>query len=132
MPLRIWNQSFWDVSPDFVLDSRFRFAERPLATKFVYLPDEEVLVLGAGREIPSHKALMSSYRDKGSTDTTSWVRGIVLRGKRVIYYRQGVRQLEWYGQTTAMLERHGLPETYTVAWGAEAKQALKEDLEGYP
>ena len=132
MELEICNRAFWDVSPEFVLDSRFRFGNRPLATKFVYQPDEDVLVLGAGAQVPSHKALMSSYRDKLSTDTSAWVRGIVLREKQIIYYRQGVRRLVWYDRTTQMLLRHGLPESYSVVWGADARQALKEDLEAYP
>lgn len=132
MPLRIQNASFWDISAEFLLDSRFRFDKRATATKFVYLPDEEVLVLGVGRETPSHKALMSSYRDKVSIDTSRWVRGIVLREKRIVYYRQGVVEEAWYDRTTAMLREHGLPAGYSVLWGPDAKRSLKEDLEGYP
>ena len=132
MPLRIQNASFWDISPGFLLDSTFRFDKREPATKFVYLPDEEVLVLGVGREAPSHKALMSSYRPKIEIDTSRWVRGIVLREKRIVYYRQGVRDTAWYDRTTAMLRAHGLPSGYVVLWGSEAKRSLKKDLEGYP
>jgi hypothetical protein len=132
MTLRIHNESFWDISPDFVLDSRFRFGERPAVTKFVFRPPEAVLILGYGRDIPSHKALMSSYLDKTATDTTLWVRGIVLRAESIIYYRQGVRDLDWYRATTEMLRALGLPSRYTVQWGEEAKRRLKPQLEGYP
>lgn len=132
MPLRIYNESFWNLEPEFVLDSRFRFGDHPQATKFVYRVPEEVLVLGSGREVPSHKALMSSYREKLATDTSHWVRGIVLRARRTIYCRQGVADATWYDATTAMLRRHGLPGDYAVVWGPEARRRLKEDLEGYP
>ena len=29
MPLRINNESFWEISAAFLLDSRFRFGDRP-------------------------------------------------------------------------------------------------------
>ena len=58
--------------------------------------------------------------------------GIVLREKRIVYYRQGVRDEAWYERTTAMLRAHGLPPEYSVEWGVDAKRRLKEDLEGYP
>ena len=132
MPLRIHNESFWEISPAFLLDSRFRFGDRTPVTKFVYLPTDDVLVFGSGREIPSHKALMSSYRPKELTDTTHWVRGIVLRDKRIVYYRQGVQDLNWYPQTTRMLRQNGMPDTYSVAWGPDAKLRLKAELEGFP
>jgi hypothetical protein len=66
------------------------------------------------------------------TDTTHWVRGIVLRDKRTIYYRQGVQDLDWYAQTTEMLKRNGMPDSYSVAWGPEAKLKLKDALAGFP
>ncbi len=132
MLLRIQHESFWEISREFILDSRFRFGNDGPVTKFVYQPEEELMVLGAGKEVPSHKALISSYVCKIRTDTSNWVRGIVLRDKKVIYYRQGVRDLLWYDQTTAMLCSHGLPGDYRILWGAEAKQRLKDDLACYP
>ena len=132
MTLRINNESFWEISAAFLLDSRFRFGDRPAVTKFVYLPTDDVLVLGSGRETPSHKALMSSYKAKELTDTTHWVRGIVLRDKRIIYYRQGVQDLDWYARTTEMLKRNGLPDSYTIAWGPDAKLKFKDELAGFP
>ena len=132
MPLCIHHGSFWDISGEFILDSRFRFGNDGLVTKFVYQPEEEVLVLGAGKEAPSHKALISSYACKLRTDTSNWVRGIMLREKRVIYYRQGVRNLQWYDQTTEMLSSHGLPGSYQILWGPEARRQLLEDLAGFP
>jgi hypothetical protein len=75
---------------------------------------------------------MSAYRDKASTDTSQWVRGIVLRARRIVYYRQGVPDLLWYDATTAMLRSLGLPADYAVAWGPAAKKRLAEDLAGYP
>ena len=132
MTLRIQHESFWEIAPDFLLNSRFRFGDRPLATKFVYLPGDEVLVLGFGQAAPSHKALMSSYKDKKETDTSHWVRGIFLRDQRIIYYRQGVRDLAWYDETTRMLRHHGMPAECRVAWGLEAKRDFKEELSGFP
>lgn len=132
MTLRIQNASFWDLSKDFLLDSRFRFEPRQQVTKFVYLPDEEVLVLGTGKETPSHKALMSAFLKRDQTDTSRWVRAVVLRGRKIVYYRQGVLNLEWYDRTTEMLRRNGLPATYKVAWGPQAKKELAGDLAGFP
>ena len=79
-----------------------------------------------------HVIPMSSYLDKLATDTTQWVRGIVLRAENLIYYRQGVRNPGWYEATTEMLRRQGLPARYSVVWGEEPKKRLKEVLEGYP
>jgi hypothetical protein len=132
MPLTIHQVRFWQISPAFVLDSRFRFGDRAPATKFVYRPPDQVLVLGTGREVPSHKALISSVRHKPGVDTSQWVRGIVLRERRIVYYRQGVADLGWYEATTAMLREHGLPPDYRIAWGAAAKKELAEDLVDYP
>ena len=132
MPIRILNDSFWEVSTDCLLESRFRFGSRPQVTKFVFRPDEEILVLGGGRETPSHKTLMSAYTPKEAVDTSGWVRGIVLRERQTIYYRQGVLDTGWYDRTTAMLKQHGLPAGYQVAWGPQARLDLKADLEGYP
>ena len=132
MALHIQNENFWDVSPVFVLDSHFKFGDKPLVTKFVYLPEEKVLILGTGRETPSHKALMSSYRSKEFTDTTHWVRAIVLRERKIIYYRQGVLDVDWYRQTTEMLRSYGMDAAYSALWGSEAKGLLKEDLSGFP
>ena len=75
---------------------------------------------------------MSSYQAKELTDTTHWVRGIVLRDKRIIYYRQGVQDLDWYAQTTRMLKRTVCPTAYSIAWGPDAKQRLKDELAGFP
>ena len=130
--MRIQNESFWEISKEWVLDSRFRFGEAGLVTKFVYQPEERVLILGSGREYPTHKALISSYGCKKQTDTSHWVRGIVLREKELIYYRQGVQDAQWYDQTSKMLQSHGLPSTYRIVWGREAKYDLKEDLAGFP
>jgi hypothetical protein len=130
--MRIQNESFWEISKQCVLNSRFRFGDGGFVTKFVYQPEERVLVLGCGREYPTHKALISSYACKKRTDTSHWVRGIVLREKELIYYRQGVQNPQWYDQTSEMLRFHGLPGTYRVVWGREAKHNLQEDLEGFP
>ena len=132
MALCIQNESFWDVSRVFVLDSRFKFGDRPQVTKFVYLPEEEMLILGAGRETPSHKALMSAYRSKEFTDTSHWVRAIFLRDKKIIYFRQGVLNPDWYGQTADMLKNCGMAATYSTLWGPRAKSELKEHLSGFP
>jgi len=130
--MRIQNESFWEISKECVLDSRFRFGDGGLVTKFVYQPEERVLVLGSGREYPTHKALISSYACKKRTDTSYWVRGIVLREKGLVYYRQGVQDPQWYDQTSDMLRTHGLPGAYRIVWGREAKDNLKEDLAGFP
>src|SRR5262245_33412458 len=132
MSLRIQHESFWEISPEFILASRFRFGERGPVTKFVYFPPDELLVLGSGREVPSHKALISAVSHKSGLDTTHWVRGIVFQARGIIYYRQGVLDTNWYEATTVMLRAHGLPATYSVLWGPEAKRSLADDLEGFP
>jgi hypothetical protein len=132
MTLSIQNESFWEISSEFLLHSRSLFGNRPPVTKFVYRPPEEILVLGSGLDIPSHKALMSSYQSKNLTHTGHWVRGILLREKSIIYYRQGVVELGWYDLTTEMLKQHGMPSSYTVRWGSEAKRDLKEDIAPFP
>lgn len=75
---------------------------------------------------------MSSYHSKNLTDTGHWVRGIFLREKSIIYYRQGVVDLRWYDLTTEMLKEHGMPSSYTVRWGPEARRDLKEDIAPFP
>jgi hypothetical protein len=130
--LLIQHKDFWELSSRFVLDSRYRFGNRDPVTKFVYQPEDEVLVLGNGKATPSHKALISSFACKLRTDTSNWVRGIVLREKAMIYYRQGVRKLYWYDQTTDMLRTHGLPGEYRILWGVDAKKQLAEDLADFP
>ena len=132
MPLRIQHERFWQLSDDFILDSRFRFGDRPPVTKFVYSPTHDLIVLGTGHETPSHKALISAFVPKKSIDTSYWVRGILLRPLKIVYYRQGVRELDWYRQTTEMLKTNGLPDEYRIRWGPEAKEGLGSELEFFP
>jgi len=132
MSLKIKNPTYWEIPAGSLLESRWRFGTHPLVTKFVYQPDGEILVMGCGRQAPSHKALMSAAAGKAGTDTSCWVRGVILRDRRLIYYRQGVRNPLWYQMTTEMLRSHGLPRDYDIVWGEEAKRALKEALEDYP